>query len=236
MNTKCFTNEKERLPSIVEPSPFDIKCGQDKALEQHYGNQCLRAKIIDAVPKYQDILRSTSSSGKKKLKSVLIKQIVSDMRVQYNSRFVRFDNISQSWIEINEKLAHEKVSHSLRTYMKRHCKEEVRSTYTTTITSTTMVNQSTSSWENEIPAVAYISPCATPDRVVTATAMELDFDVVIDGYDTNNSTWYNNNIIDDVNSSNDTIPVFDNDEFDLVNDRLFEKQQMLLEKYISLLV
>jgi hypothetical protein len=122
MQTQSSTGaqqQQQQVP-IYEPNPYDIKCGQDKAYELHYGNQLLRTKMKESAPRYQQIALLSNDSGKKKLKSFLIKQIVWDMRMHCGSRFLRFDRFSQSWIEIPERLAHEKVSHSLRTYMKKH--------------------------------------------------------------------------------------------------------------------
>jgi hypothetical protein len=108
---------------IKDPLPTDVLCGQDKTFSKHYGNQLLRMKIIETVPKYQDILRIPSVIGKKKKATEMYKDIVTQMKAS-GSRFLRLVQSScglvRYWQEINDKLARDKVSHALRTYMKKY--------------------------------------------------------------------------------------------------------------------
>jgi hypothetical protein len=108
---------------LHEVKPYDIKCGQDKMYEQQLGNRLLRTKIQESIPRYHDIFQMTSASGKKKLKTTQIKHIVAHMKRQYGTRFLRLDRTKKYWVELCEKLAHEKVSHALRTYLKRYIQD-----------------------------------------------------------------------------------------------------------------
>jgi hypothetical protein len=212
MKSKSY-NLKQML--MFEPSRYDIKCGQDKALEHHFGNQLLRSKIIESVPKYQEVVQQQSllGCGSRKMKSFVIKRIVHEMQVQYGSRFLRYDCENGVWIEINDKRAHEKVSHSLRTYIRRHCSEGSNT------------NILSCHWENEAPS-ALISPCASP--VNTVSEPELSFgESPIES--TTSSHQYHIKDEEDIDSM--LLPQFDNSE--CITDRLFDEQQKLLHKYLT---
>jgi lipopolysaccharide biosynthesis glycosyltransferase len=112
------TIEKAQEYRTSHPNLFDIKCGQDTSYENHCGNQLLRLKIVSRAQTYHQIADSTTiTTGKKKLKSMIIRQIVNEMKEQCASRFLRYDKINLCWNEIPKQLAHEKVSHSMRTYI-----------------------------------------------------------------------------------------------------------------------
>jgi hypothetical protein len=129
--------ENGRHVQIIDPRTSDILCGQDKTFSKHHGNQLLRMKIIETVPKYQDILKIPSVIGKKKKATEMYKDIVTEMKGS-GSRFLRLIQsplpvnppapgssvnsgcVVRYWQEINDKLARDKVSHALRTYMKKY--------------------------------------------------------------------------------------------------------------------
>jgi hypothetical protein len=114
---------KQKVP-IKNPKRFDILCGQNKTFSKHCGNQVLRSNVVDSVPKYEDISKVATESGRKTLQIKHIKDIVSGMRLKYCSRFLRFDETNKCWFEIEDKEAHTKVSHSLRAYIKKYCKQD----------------------------------------------------------------------------------------------------------------
>jgi hypothetical protein len=114
----CTVPFREKLLIIV-PTTYDIICSQNKTDDKHRGNQILRAKMIASVPEYLVLHRLRSDTGQRKAISLLIKQVLNDMKTEYGSRFIRYDKDKKSWIEIDDGKAHQKVSHSLRTFVKR---------------------------------------------------------------------------------------------------------------------
>jgi hypothetical protein len=177
-------------------------------------------------------------NGKKKMKSFLIQRIVNEMKKQYNSRFVRYDTTYQCWIEISYKLAHEKVSHSLRTYIKRHCfcNNNNINTWTThddkhSIT-LNKVNTNVLSFTQDNHNKDTTVPVPT-----SSVIMSNDSSITI--VDDNENETTNNDEIGD-NSCNDTTTATTTtatntttvSQYNSIDNRLYEQQQKLLQQYI----
>jgi hypothetical protein len=106
--------------NIIEPNLADVICKKEKKVQKHSGNDLLRNNIIEAVPPYLEMIAMTSKAGKKVLASRINRDIVSKMKYQHGSRFLKVTE-KLSWKEINDTQAREKVSHAMRTYVRVHC-------------------------------------------------------------------------------------------------------------------
>jgi hypothetical protein len=99
----------------TNPRPQDVKCGQDKSFEKHHGNIVLRNIIIASVPTYKTMMNMKGKAGK----TDIIRCIVSRMQTEYGSRFICFNKDGKYWEEIKPHLARDKVSHAIRTVIKK---------------------------------------------------------------------------------------------------------------------
>jgi hypothetical protein len=108
---------------IKNPRPLDVKCGQDKTFEKHHGNVVLRNKIFSLVPTYKTMKNMTSKAGKKKQATSIIRGIVNAMKAEHGSRFIRFKTDGNYWEEITPSLARDKVSHAIRTVIRKEEKK-----------------------------------------------------------------------------------------------------------------
>jgi hypothetical protein len=91
---------------VNEPTSFDVLLGKEKAIFNHSGNISFRQLINQNLDKY--IEAPTKSS-----KSKLIRQVHADMQ-KSGFRFLRRNEATGVWLEIEKHEAREKVSHALR--------------------------------------------------------------------------------------------------------------------------
>lgn len=95
--------------TIEKPASSDVLCGQDATFGQHPGNILLREQIELALDPY---MKATDRRDK----IAMIDEIVSVMRTQHKSRFLRQQQGStvEVWEEVCEQSVRDKVSHALR--------------------------------------------------------------------------------------------------------------------------
>eukprot|EP00977_Amphora_coffeiformis_P015328 scaffold4510_cov183-Amphora_coffeaeformis.AAC.13 len=93
------------LVSVTEPTEMDILCSKDKSVAKHPGNLVFRERIEQGTADY-----STAVSKQEKMK--ITRDIVTFMQQNYGSRFLK--QKGDAWVEINNQMARDKVSHALR--------------------------------------------------------------------------------------------------------------------------
>jgi hypothetical protein len=108
-NNYGYNNQFMHQPQqsfVNEPTSFDILLGKEKAIFNHSGNRSFRQLINQNLDKY--IEAPTKSS-----KSKLIRQVHADMQ-KSGYHFLRRNEATGVWLEIEKHEACEKVSHALR--------------------------------------------------------------------------------------------------------------------------
>ena len=122
-----YNNHNSNNNSIIlNPLSYDIKCGQNKTLNDHIGNQIYRDKIAVMAPLY-------NNAPNKSEKMQISIQFIREIKEQYDSRFLRLINPSQpqlGWIQLNDREIRDKVTHALRF----HGQQQPSSSSTTTAT------------------------------------------------------------------------------------------------------
>jgi len=111
-------NHASSAGGFPEPRPYDILCGKDKTFNKHHGNQVFRELIVQ----FQDTYVAAKSKHEKMR---ITKDIVSSLKAQYNARFVKLSKNQESWVEISDQVARDKVSHALRFAAKQHASSGV---------------------------------------------------------------------------------------------------------------
>ena len=102
--------EQERatkVPRIVgiQPNPADVLLGRGESSHANPGNIWYRSLIDQSIDRYEQ--------GCKKEKTLLSMRIVDIIR-QSKGRFLREDEYTKGWYEVDESEARDKVSHSFR--------------------------------------------------------------------------------------------------------------------------
>jgi hypothetical protein len=113
-NKFIFTEILPKGNQTIMPNLVDVKCGQDKRYQNHYGNKKMREYIEANAQRYQ------VSRASKKAASIILGDIVNVMKNIHGSRFLRFDKGTETWKNLDEDKAREKVSHAMRTYIRDH--------------------------------------------------------------------------------------------------------------------
>ncbi|CAB9515307.1 expressed unknown protein [Seminavis robusta] len=96
--------QQERF-SMMQPNPLDVLCGKSRTCVNSPGSIRFRS-IIDA---YADQYAKATSKVEK---MNITKQIYDE--VSETSRFLKFNEVDQTWEEISTMAARDKVSHALR--------------------------------------------------------------------------------------------------------------------------
>lgn len=91
--------------AITEPTEMDILCSKDKSVAKHPGNVVFRERIERGTVPYV-----TAANKQEKMK--ITRDIVTAMQSKYGSRFLK--QKGDAWVEINNQMARDKVSHALR--------------------------------------------------------------------------------------------------------------------------
>jgi len=105
------TTEQSKPSAISgDPTSFDILLGKERASFNHSGNKRFRVIINQNLDRYMTVPTKT-------IKSRLIRDIYDEMK-KTGFRFFKKDNHTDTWHEINDQLAREKVSHALRDRVK----------------------------------------------------------------------------------------------------------------------
>jgi len=105
--------------NITSPKSSDILCGKDKACVAHEGSKWFRKKIALNYERYQ-------ACTTKQEKMNITKDIVEELQQTKSSRFLKYDNESNSWREITQMAARDKVSHALRFASQKQEKKKIK--------------------------------------------------------------------------------------------------------------
>ena len=103
----------------LELSDKDVLCTKDKTLRHHPGNCFFRAHIDKMLPAYKTV---TSKLDKMNL----TKQIVDELQLFHGMRFVKFNEETASWMEVDSYVAREKVGHTIRFAIQREQKQALK--------------------------------------------------------------------------------------------------------------
>mmetsp|Transcript_20627 Transcript_20627/g.47649 ORF Transcript_20627/g.47649 Transcript_20627/m.47649 type:complete len:178 (-) Transcript_20627:318-851(-) len=99
--------KNQPMGSSFAPGKYDVICGlRGKKSLSHVGNRRFRVTVAMNAEKY---LKAPT----KLEKSLVVIQIVDTIR-DGGGHFVKYDRKTQSWVEIGDQLAREKVGHALR--------------------------------------------------------------------------------------------------------------------------
>lgn len=90
---------------MLEPTEMDVLCSKDKSVAKNPGNVIFRERIESGTTLYHG---ATSKQDKMKI----TRDIVTLMHANYGSRFLK--QHGKGWVEINNQMARDKVSHALR--------------------------------------------------------------------------------------------------------------------------
>jgi hypothetical protein len=96
------------VASVQELHENDVLCGRDKTSHAHVGNRRFRQIVETFRESYQS---APSREEKTRITAKVVDVIRSS---QPSGRFLKFDEESQTFYDVGEKYAHEKVSHALR--------------------------------------------------------------------------------------------------------------------------
>ena len=109
MTTKTSKNNKQVLPSDFSPGPYDVVCGKGGFAASHVGNKRFDITISLFLARY------SSSKSSRRVKSALLTEIVALVRSNSpQGGFVKFDKRQESWYEVGDYLARERVSQAFR--------------------------------------------------------------------------------------------------------------------------
>ena len=86
--------------------PYAVVCGRDKLAQSHPGNKFFRNLVQSHRERYQDAHR-------RKDKKAVATGII-DTILHHGGCFLRFDDETRSWVELDQAESYEKVSHALR--------------------------------------------------------------------------------------------------------------------------
>ena len=111
----------EAYPTLrqLELQDNDILCTKDKSLRNHPGNCFFRAHIDKLWPTYKQ-----SKSKLERMK--FTKMIVDNLKLTHKVRFVKFDEETASWIEVDSMVAREKVGQAIRLAIRRQEKQALK--------------------------------------------------------------------------------------------------------------
>eukprot|EP00980_Cylindrotheca_fusiformis_P000126 scaffold22_cov93-Cylindrotheca_fusiformis.AAC.4 len=105
LNIRRFHESRVGYPRIVVPTNRDVLFGRGKPFRQHPGNM----KLFEMIDEKLDYYKSVPT----KQKTMVIAETVEDVQ-KNDGRFLRQD-WHGCWIEVDVKMAKEKVSHAFRT-------------------------------------------------------------------------------------------------------------------------
>lgn len=98
-------NCHEKTSDIV-PTNVDILLGRDKVSYSHVGNKRFRVVVAMNRERYQ-------SCGSREAKSKITAEVIQSIR-ECNGRFLKLNPKTKTYEEVGNDVAHEKVSHALR--------------------------------------------------------------------------------------------------------------------------
>jgi len=102
------SQKQSNLPGSFQPGPNDVVCARGKSFWDHKGNQKYRVLIAKSTEKY-------ASTNNKLARTLIVSEIIEAIHTS-GGRFVKKvgNGREESWTEVSEILAREKVSQSLR--------------------------------------------------------------------------------------------------------------------------
>jgi hypothetical protein len=208
------------MHQIQQPNQFDVLCGQDKSFVRHHGNRLLRERTIGSAPLYSTMKAMKPGSGKKKVATRIIKDILHSMQKEFGTRFLRLSNEGLYWEELSDNLAREKVSHSLRTYIKKYVHTPDENSYSTD--------------DFESPAVMNYYHKDNTSMAIPTLNNDVNFDSLANGnVDTRNDNDYINNDVSLHYLENLGFDDNDVDEKSKEVDRLYAAQQTALNNMLT---
>ena len=139
----------------LELSDKDVLCTKDKTLRHHPGNCFFRAHIDKMLPAYKSV---TSKLDKMNL----TKQIVDELEMFYGMRFVKFNDETASWEQVDSSVAREKVGHTIRFAIRREQKQAVKKQTKTALKARTMCKV-----RSTMEACHVVSDCGSSDEEST---------------------------------------------------------------------
>jgi hypothetical protein len=95
--------------TVIQPGEFDILCGRGRSFQDHSGNRVLRQVVELHMERFKTAKRSH--------KAPIASEIVAAFKANGN-HFLKQDDASECWEEINKEDAKEKVSHCFRSRSK----------------------------------------------------------------------------------------------------------------------
>mmetsp|Transcript_20188 Transcript_20188/g.35557 ORF Transcript_20188/g.35557 Transcript_20188/m.35557 type:complete len:203 (-) Transcript_20188:89-697(-) len=130
-STKVTTQtQHHNIPAGIHPS--DVLCGRDKLSHSHVGNKNFRCIVEYYREQYQS---STSRDQKTQISLQVIAKVHEN-----GGRFLKWDEATATWEEVNEQYAREKVSHALRS-AKDPNRPRVKKARKVKMRATTMIEQ-----------------------------------------------------------------------------------------------
>lgn len=114
MNTTTSSENQISLPANFYPSSLDVICQKGRKAFNHPGNQVFRRTVALYSRSYQEAPNKVS-------KSIIVNNIVNWIRQNCTNggRFVRFNNDNNTWYEIGDTLAREKVGYTIREELRK---------------------------------------------------------------------------------------------------------------------
>jgi hypothetical protein len=97
----------EEVVSSHDVRPTDVFCSRDKASHSHPGNKRFRQLIVRYREQYQNL-------NQREEKTQLTNDIVNAIKNNGGRFLKQHESIADCWYEVNYTVAHEKVSHALR--------------------------------------------------------------------------------------------------------------------------
>jgi hypothetical protein len=104
-----FTTEElasTKKDGEIVPTKLDILCGRDKVSYGHVGNKRFRVIVSMNRERYQ-------SCSSREAKTRITDEIIKDVR-ECGGRFLKLNEQTNTYEDVGDEIAHEKVSHALR--------------------------------------------------------------------------------------------------------------------------
>jgi hypothetical protein len=114
-NSKSLPLHLPTMKAFITPRPFDVLFGKGRALRDYTGN--MRANVLVAMyrPKYEQ--------ADKHDKTDIAKRIVNIIH-ESQGRFLKFEVNEGCWVEVENDMAREKISHIFRNQRDRKRRDD----------------------------------------------------------------------------------------------------------------
>ena len=108
------------LPSDFSPSHFDVVVGTGREAKQHCGNKAFQ-RILQ-----RDYLKIYSKAETKLEKTMIISEIVATIRERSPAKAGFVKRINETWYQVEDTIAREKISQSLRNLLHEQYRSSVK--------------------------------------------------------------------------------------------------------------